>query len=193
MQTNGWVANKENQGHRVQIMASRRKTHSWDVRTGKIREDIAGKVRRKVSGNSEEDEGEMSEDTRERWRKEAEHTGMELFFGSRIHCSLVLPWRVSVMVTMARLSVKVSLKSLGQTEERAGFPPHLWKTASNHRQFKLLQQILKIPWVSTKAADELLFPSLYCPVPANVSVSHFVCLPWKGATQEIPVVGPTWM
>lgn len=50
---------------------------------------------------------------------------MELYFGSRIHCSLVLPWRVSVMVTMARLSVKVSLKSLGQTEERAGFPPHL--------------------------------------------------------------------
>lgn len=94
---------------------------------------------------------------------------------------------------MARLSVKVSLKSLGQPEERAGFPPHLWKAASYHKQFKLLQQILKIPRVSTKAADELLFPSLYCPVPANVSVSYFVCLPWKDTTQEISVVGPTWM
>lgn len=142
-------------------------------------------MRRKVSENSKENEGEMSEDERERWRKEWEHTGMELFFGCRIRCSLVLPWRVSVIVTMARLSVKVSLKSLGQPEERAGFPPHLWKTASYHKQFKLLQQILKIPRVSTKAADELLFPSLYCPVPANVSVSYFVCLPWKDTTQEI--------
>lgn len=40
------------------------------------------------------------------------------------------------MVTMARLSVKVSLKSLGQAEDTAGSPPHLGKILSCNKQFK---------------------------------------------------------
>lgn len=40
------------------------------------------------------------------------------------------------------------------------------------QQFKLLWQILKLPQVSRKASDLLIFPCLCCPVPGNVSVSY---------------------
>jgi len=71
---------------------------------------------RKVSENSKGNEGNRSKDARERQRKELGHTGVELLFSSSVCCSLVLHWRVSVTVTIM-LSVKVSLKSLGQTED----------------------------------------------------------------------------
>lgn len=73
-------------------------------------------MRRKVSENTEGNEGHSSKDARERQRKELGHTGVELF-SSSICCSLVLHRRVSAIVTITRLSVKVSLKSLGQTED----------------------------------------------------------------------------
>lgn len=81
------------------------------------------------------------------------------------------------MVTMARLSVKVSLKSLGQAEDTAGSPPHLEKILSCNKQFKTAaaDKTSTSKYKSNRSAD-LSF--LCCLVPANVSVSRF-CLPWK--------------
>lgn len=74
-------------------------------------------MRRKVSENSKGNERDPSKDARERQRKEVGHTGVELFCSSSVCCSLVLHWRVSVIVTTTRLLLKVSPKSLGQTED----------------------------------------------------------------------------
>ena len=60
-------------------------------------------MRRKVSENRKEGEGDTSKDARERKRKKVGHTEVEPFFSSSVCCSLVLHWRVSVTVMVIRL------------------------------------------------------------------------------------------
>lgn len=74
------------------------------AKMGKVEElredDSRKKLRRKVSENRKENEGDTSKDARERQRKEVGHTEVEPFFSSSVCCSLVLHWRVSVIVTI---------------------------------------------------------------------------------------------